>query len=152
MDIMREKEIREELELCIRSFLEANERSEKKSIDNFDELRILEASFNRLFISMEHLCNSIVLAETGNFSKKHFGDFTKLKSLKDKYNSDLAELYQTTYNFRSYADYRKFPELKERFNRKEVKTQIASVHKILKLFLDVLGKKMDIKELCQKIE
>ncbi len=149
---MREKEIRDELELCIRCFLEAKERSEKKSIDSFDELRILEASFNRLFLSVEHLCNSIVLAETGNFSKKHFGDFTKLKSLRDKYNSDLAGMYQAAYNFRSYADYRKFPELKERFNREELKTQIASAHKILRLFLDMLGKKIDVKDLCQKIE
>lgn len=149
---MREKEIRDELELCIRGFLEEKERSEKNGIDNFDELRILEASFNRLFLSVEHLCNCIILAETGNFSRKHFGDFSKLKSLKGKYNYDLAVLYQSTYNFRSYADYRKFPEIKERFNREELKTQITSTHKILKQFLDTIGEKMDVKELCQKLD
>lgn len=34
---MKEKEIKEELELCLRSFLDAEERSKQKGIDTFDE-------------------------------------------------------------------------------------------------------------------
>lgn len=66
---MKEKEIKEELELCIRSFLDVKERSKQESIDHFDELRILEGAFNRLFMSVEHLCNAIMLLEKGDFSK-----------------------------------------------------------------------------------
>ena len=70
-------------------------------------------------MAVEHLCNAIILLEEGNFSKKHFGDFSKLKELKEKYKADLAGTYQETYHFRSYGDYRKFPEVKDMFNRKE---------------------------------
>ena len=116
---MKNKEIKEELSLSIRSFIEAKEQSQQESIDEFDELRILETAFNRLFIAIEHLCNAILLLEKGNFSKKHFGDITKLRELKEKYTIDLANTYQTTYTFRSYADYRKHPEIAENFNRSE---------------------------------
>ncbi len=148
---MREKEIREELELSVRAFVEARERSEKQALDQFDELRILEASFNRLFISVEHLCNAIVLVETGNFSKKHFGDLQKLKGLKEKYKADLAATYQTSYNFRSYADYRKCPEVGEKFKREELKDQIKNINKILLDCLVLIGKHIEIKNLVEKI-
>lgn len=152
MDIMKEKEIKEELELCTRSFLEAKERSKQKSIDDFDELRILEASFNRLFISVEHLCNAIMLFEKGNFSKKHFGDINKLKELKDKYKSDLAEIYRDTYSFRSYADYRKFPEIKDKFKREELKNQIKTVEIAIKNTFEVFKNYIDITHLSNKLD
>ena len=149
---MKEKEIIEELELCARSFIEAKERSTKNSIDNFDELRILEASFNRLFISVEHLCNAVMLLEKGNFSKKHFGDVEKLKSLKDKYKSDLAEIYQKAYSFRSFADYRKFPEIKDTFTRVELKKQIEIVNEAIKNSLKITGNNINVKKISQRLE
>src|SRR3989344_2269233 len=149
---MKEKEITEELWLCIRSFIEAKERSTKNSIDNFDELRILEASFNRLFISVEHLCNAIMLLEKGNFSKKHFGDVEKLKSLKEKYKSDLGEIYRKTYSFRSFADYRKFPEIKDTFTRIELKKQIEIVNKAINESLKIIGDNIDVKTIFQRLE
>ena len=148
---MKEKEIKEELELCIRSFLDAKERSEQKSIGEFDELRILEASFNRLFMSVEHLCNAIILLEEGNFSKKHFGDFSKLKELKEKYEADLAKEYQETYNFRSYGDYRKFPEVKDKFNRKELKNKIKEIKNIIQTSLKVINKKINITDISKNL-
>ncbi len=148
---MREKEIKEELELAIRSFIEAKERSVHKGIDDFDELRILEVSFNRLFICVEHLCNAIILMETGNFSKKHFGDFQKLKDLRDKYSLNLDEIYQTTYNFRSYADYRKFQQIKERFNKKELKEQIDIVENVIKNCLKIISNTINIELISKKI-
>ncbi|MBL7148130.1 MAG: hypothetical protein ISS82_04865 [Nanoarchaeota archaeon] len=149
---MKEKEIKEELELCIRSFLDAKERSKQEGIDHFDELRILEGAFNRLFMSVEHLCNAIILMERGNFSKKHFGDFTKLRDLKEKYKSDLSDTYQTTYNFRSYGDYRKFPEVKDKFNREELKNKIAIVYTTIKNCLNIIVKDIDINEIIQKLD
>lgn len=148
---MREKELKEELELCTRSFLEARERSKQKSIDEFDELRILEASFNRLFLSVEHLCNAIMLFEKGNFSKKHFGDINKLKELKDKYQSDLEEIYKDTYSFRSYADYRKFPEIKDKFKRAELKNQIKTVGIAVKNALEVFKNYIEIEQISNKL-
>ena len=152
MDIMRKEEIKIELELCIRSFIEAKERSSQKSIDELDELRILETSFNRLFIAVEHLSNAIMLLETGNFSKKHFGDINKLKDLKDKYKIDLGEIYQSTYSFRSYADYRKFPEVKDKFTREELKRQISDVEKEIKTCLNILKEHIEISELLSRLK
>ncbi|MBI2105805.1 hypothetical protein HYT56_03130 [Candidatus Woesearchaeota archaeon] len=100
---------------------------------------------------MEHLCNAIILLEMGNFSKKHFGDFTKLKGLKEKYMSDLAETYQTTYNFRSYGDYRKFPEVKDKFNRGELKNKITVVNVVIRNSFGIIGRDVDIKEITQKL-
>lgn len=68
-----------------------------------------------------------MLKEKGNYSKKHFGDFNKLKEFNEKYNIDLAASYQTTYNFRGYADYRKFPEIKDNFDKKHLDEQITKV-------------------------
>ncbi|MEK6845620.1 MAG: hypothetical protein AABY26_02580, partial [Nanoarchaeota archaeon] len=107
---MREAEIKEELELGIRAFLEAEERSKAEAIDAFKETRVLESAFNRLFLAVEHFCNALVLFETGNYSPKHFGDSKKLKELKEKYKVDFQRVYEETYSFRSYGDYRKFPE------------------------------------------
>lgn len=149
---MRENEIREELELGVRSFLEAKERSQRKGLDEFDNLRILEASFNRLFLSVEHLCNAIVILETGNFSKKHFGDFRKLKGLQQKYKADLASIYQTTYNFRSYADYRKCPEIKDRFNKNELAGEIKIVEKSMKDCLNIISGSVDVKDILKRLE
>ncbi len=79
-----------------------------------------------------------MLKEKGNYSKKHFGDFNKLKEFKEKYGLDLAENYQTTYNFRGYADYRKFPEIKDKFDKKHLNGEINKVKELfyscLKLF------------------
>tara|TARA_Y100000310_G_C20521952_1_gene734117 strand:- start:504 stop:887 length:384 start_codon:yes stop_codon:yes gene_type:complete len=111
---MKEDAIRVELELGVRAFLEAQERSKVDAIDDFEETRILESSFNRLFLAVEHLCNGLILLETGNFSEKHFGDFKKFKALKEKYNTDFQKMYEDTYTFRSYGDYRKsFLKLKK---------------------------------------
>lgn len=148
---MKGIEIAEELELCIRSFLEAQERSEHEGMDDFDELRILEASFNRLFISIEHLCNAIILAETGNFSKKHFGDFAKLSGLKEKYQADLAGIYQTTYNFRSYADYRKCQEIRDKFKRAELKIQVKIAKAAIKTCLDIMAKQLNVGNLAKRL-
>ena len=148
---MREKEIKEELELCVRCFLESQERAKQKGVDDFDELRILEASFNRLFLSVEHLCNAIMLLEKGNYSKKHFGDITKLKELKEKYQIDLAELYQNTYTFRAYADYKKFQETKDRFTKDELNNLINKVKIAIKNFLGIIKQQIDVKEISEKI-
>lgn len=78
----------------------------------------------------------MILMEKGNYSKKHFGDFTKLKEFKEKYNLDLAASYQTTYTFRGYADYRKFPEIKDKFDKKHLDEQI---NKVNGLFYSCLG-------------
>ncbi len=69
----------------------------------------------------------MMLKEKGNYSKKHFGDFNKLKEFKEKYGIDLAASYQTTYSFRGYADYRKFPEIKDKFDKEHLNEQINKV-------------------------
>lgn len=121
--------------LAIRCFIDAVLKSKEKGIDNFDNTRILESAFNRLFLAVEHLTNAVMLKEKGNYSKKHFGDFNKLKEFKEKYNIDLATSYQTTYNFRGYADYRKFPEVEDKFDKKHLNEQI---NKVKGLFFDCL--------------
>ena len=148
---MREEEIKKELYLGVRAFLEAYDRSKAETIDDFDETRVLESSFNRLFLSIEHLCNALILLETGNFSPKHFGDINKFKELKNKYQTDFQEVYQQTYTFRSYGDYRKFPEIKENFDRKHLIEQINIVKNTMNLILEIINKKINIKELIEKI-
>lgn len=148
---MREKEIKEELELGIRAFLEAEERSRAETIDSFQEIRILESAFNRLFLAVEHFCNALVLFETGNFSPKHFGDTKKLKELKEKYALDLQEIYEDTYSFRSYADYRKFPEIEEKFNRQNLLIELNSVKELLETVLEVISQEMDLNYLISQL-
>ena len=119
------------MELAVRCFIESNLKSKEKGIDDFDQKRILESAFNRLFLAMEHLTNSIMLKEKGNYSKRHFGDFKKLDEFKEKYDIDLATSYQTTYSFRSYADYRKFPEIESKFDKNHLDEQISRVKSLI---------------------
>jgi hypothetical protein len=149
---MREEEIKSELELGIRAFIEARERSASESIDEFDETRILESAFNRLFLAIEHLCNALVLFETGNFSPKHFGDLKKLEKLKERYHADFQLVYEETYTFRGYADYRKFPEIKEKFDRAHLRQQLSGVNRIMSKILEIIGNKIDVKYLVSKSE
>lgn len=149
---MREKEIREELELGLRAFLEADERSKVEAVDAFKETRILESAFNRLFLAVEYFCNALVLSETGNYSPKHFGDSKKLKELKEKYRIDFQGVYENTYSFRSYADYRKFPEIEERFNRQSLIVEISSVKKLLEKVMEVISEKMEVKDLIGQLK
>ena len=86
------------------------------------------------------MANAVILKEKGNYSKKHFGDFSKLKELKQKYKIDLATTYQTTYSFRAYADYRKFPEIKEKFDREHLKEQINKVRELFASCFEFIGK------------
>jgi len=132
--------------LAVRCFLDAILRSREKGIDDFDTVRILESAFNRLFLAVEHLSNAMVLREEGNYSKKHFGDFNKLKDFKEKYGIDLAKSYQTTYRFRSYADYRKFPEIEDTFDMKHLHEQIGVIKALVISCLN-LFKEEDFKEL-----
>ncbi len=148
---MKEKEIIEELSLGIRSFLEAKERSAKESIDEFDESRILEASFSRLFLSIEHLCNAVVLFETGNYSKKHFGDLAKMKQIQQKYKLNLTDIYQEAYTFRAYGDYRKFPEIEEKFNRESLCKEIEEVENTIKECIKIIKSKIDLEEIEKRI-
>lgn len=149
---MKEEEIKKEIELGIRCFLDALERSERKGLDNFDELRILEAAFNRLFLAVEHFCNAIVLFETGNYSKKHFGDLERLKKIKEKYNLDLADVYQQTYHFRAFGDYRKFPEIEEKFNREHLKKEVERVKEMIKKVLEIFRVKIKLEDLMKRIK
>ena len=52
----------------------------------------------------------------------------------------MATTYQTTYSFRSYADYRKFPEIKDNFDKNNLNEQINKAKEIfyscLELFKD----------------
>ena len=148
---MREAEIKEELELGIRAFLEAEERSKAEAIDAFKETRVLESAFNRLFLAVEHFCNALVLFETGNYSPKHFGDSKKLKELKEKYKVDFQRVYEETYSFRSYGDYRKFPEVKNNFNRQSLLKEINNVRELLERIISVISKKTDIKYLVDQL-
>lgn len=149
---MRDKEIIEELSLGLRSFLESKERSLKESIDKFDETRILEAAFSRLFLSVEHICNAIVLFETGNYSKKHFGDLDKIQKIQQKYKLELKETYQETYTFRAYGDYRKFPETEEKFNRDNLLKEIKKVQEILIECIKIIKSKLNIGEIERKLK
>lgn len=79
-----------------------------------------------------------MLKEKGNYSKKHFGDFNKLKEFRKKYDIDLATSYQTTYSFRSYADYRKYPEIKDSFDKKHLNEQINKVKELFFLCFEFL--------------
>ena len=110
--------------------------SKEQGIDEFDNTRIMESAFNRLFLAVEHLANAMILREKGNYSKKHFGDFKKLGEFKEKYGIDIAANYQATYTFRGYADYRKFPEIKEKFDRENLNQQI---NKVMDLINSCLG-------------
>ena len=125
------------MELAIRCFIDSLLKSKETGIDEFDNTRILESAFNRLFLSVEHLTNAVILKEKGNYSKKHFGDYNKLKEFKERYNIDLAENYQTTYNFRAYADYRKFPEIKSKFDKKHLNEQINKVKEVFQSCLEI---------------
>ncbi len=78
-----------------------------------------------------------MLKEKGNYSKKQFGDFDKLKEFKEKYGIDLATSYQTTYSFRGYADYRKFPEIKGKFDKKHLNEQIAIIKELFCSCLEI---------------
>lgn len=130
--------------------IEAEERSKAEAIDDFEETRILESSFNRLFLAVEHLCNALILLETGNFSPKHFGDVKKFKELKAKYKTDFKSVYEETYTFRSYGDYRKFPETKEKFDRKHLTKEVATVQEMMRKILQIIHQKMDINMLIEK--
>jgi len=147
---MKEEEIKRELELGIRAFLEAEERSKAEAIDDFEEKRILESAFNRLFLSVEHLCNALVLFETGNFSPKHFGDLKKLQELKEKHKTDFQGVYEETYTFRSYGDYRKFPEMEKKFNRKNLQEESSKVKDVLEKILNIISQKIEIGYLIDK--
>ena len=148
---MKLEEIRTEFELGIRCLLDARERSLKEGIDGFDELRILEAAFNRLFLAVEHFCNAVVIFETGNYSKKHFGDFERLKIIKEKYSIDFCGVYQETYSFRSFGDYRKFPELEEKFDREHLRKEIVIVNDVIRHCFEVLCGKIDISDIIDKM-
>jgi len=148
---MKEAEIKKELELGVRAFLEAEERSKVEAIDEFDEMRILEAAFNRLFLGVEHICNALILLETGNFSPKHFGDLKKLKHLKEKYKTDFEEVYEETYTFRSYGDYRKFPQVEDKFNRESLIKEITKVKVFLRDVLKIISQKIEVNYLKRKM-
>ncbi|MBI2146920.1 hypothetical protein HYU19_00405 [Candidatus Woesearchaeota archaeon] len=149
---MKKKEIREELGLGVRCFLEARERSQQPALDEFDRLRMLEVSFNRLFLAVEHICNAVILLETGNYSKKHFGDFLRLKELKKKYAINLAELYETTYTFRSYADYRKHPEMEKEFTMAELHKNLDEVQSAFSALLTMFEANILVQDLYEKIQ
>lgn len=149
---MREEEIKIELGIAIRCFREAKERSSKATIDSFEELQLLESSFSRLFLSVEHLCNALIIFETGNYSKKHFGDFIKLENIKQKYNLDLQKIYHNTYSFRAYADYRKFPEIEKDFNRESLKQEIKIVETTINAILEIIKTKIDLEKLDLKVK
>ncbi len=143
---MKSEEIKEEIGLGVRCFLESQEKSLKPSIDQFEELRILETAFNRLFLAVEHFCNALLLLEMGSFSHKHFSNIAKLKEMKEKYNLDIANIYHQTYTFRAYADYRKFPEIKENFDRAHLKVELEAVKTALESILNVLKNKLDLSQ------
>ncbi len=149
---MREEEIKRELELGVRALLEADERSKEDAIDDFKRIRILESSFNRLFLAVEHLCNALILAETGNFSPKHFGDIKKFKDLKERYKTDFQAVYQDAYTFRGYADYRKFPEIEEKFDAEHLREQLSQAKQVMDKIFEIIGKKMDLSYLIEKTE
>lgn len=88
-----------------------------------------------------------MLKEKGNYSKKHFGDSNKLKEFKEKYNIDLATSYQTTYNFRSYADYRKFPEIKDKFDKKNLNEQVNKVKELFYSCLEIFKSENEFQKL-----
>jgi len=147
---MKEDEIKRELELGVRALLEAKERGKEAALDEFKETRILESAFNRLFLAVEHLCNALILLETGNFSPKHFGDIKKFKGLKEKYKTDFQSVYQETYTFRAYGDYRKFPEVEKKFNRKSLQAELLKVEEISEKILNIISQKSDIAYLIKK--
>lgn len=148
---MREEEIREELALGIRCFIEAEEKSKRREIDSFEELRLLETSFNRLFLAVEHLCNALVIVETGNFSQKHFGDWKKLNDLGKSYQQDFAGIYQEAYALRSYGDYRKHLHVKDRFNHETLTLQIRLIHDLFLNCLDMLKERIDLRGLEKRL-
>ena len=88
-----------------------------------------------------------MLKEKGNFSKKHFGDFNKLKEFREKYNIDLATSYQTTYNFRGYADYRKFPEIEKKFDKKHLIEQINKVKELVESSMNLYKENAEFKKM-----
>jgi len=91
----------------------------------------------------------MMLKEKGNYSKKHFGDFNKLKEFNKKYNIDLATNYQTTYNFRGYADYRKFPEIKDKFDKEHLNEQINNVKTLINDCLNLFKDEKNIQDLIK---
>ncbi|MBI3032199.1 hypothetical protein HYY69_01885 [Candidatus Woesearchaeota archaeon] len=149
---MREEEIKTELGLGVRCFLEVKERSKRVTIDHFEELQLLESSFSRLFLCVEHVSNALLVFETGNFSKKHFGDFAKLENIKQKYSLDLQKLYHKTYSFRAYADYRKFPEIEKDFNRETLKQELKTVETTISTVINIIKQKINLEQLELKIK
>ena len=68
-----------------------------------------------------------------------------------KYKIDLVDIYQNTYSFRSYGDYRKRPEMEEKFNRSELKVNIQLVEQAIKTCLEFIGKRLDIQDLLKRL-
>lgn len=145
---MKEKVIKDELGLGVRAFIEAINKSKEKSVDEFDELRILETAFNRLFMAVEHVSNALVLFETGNISTRHFGDIKKLEKIKEKYNlPDIPKIYDETYRFRVFGDYRKRVDVKPDFNKQSLENKIKEVKRFIENTLKILSKRIDIEDI-----
>lgn len=140
----KEDELRQELERGARALVEAVEKSREKPVDDFDRLRILETAFNRLFMAVEHISNALVLAEHGSISKRHFGNVKQLDGIRKKYGlPDIPRLYEESYSLRSYADYRKHPEISGKFNQENLGRKIGEVRAFLEKGLIVLSKYTD---------
>ena len=150
---MKEKEIKDELGMGVRAFVEALSKSKETPIDEFDKLRILETAFNRLFMAVEHVSNALVLFERGNVSSKHFGDIKKLEEMKEKYGlPDIPRIYDETYKFRVFADYRKRTDVKSNFNEQTLKDKIENVKTFIGSTLKFLSEHVDIEDVKTRWE
>lgn len=140
----KEDPVKQELECGVRAFAEAVAKSRETPIDDFDRLRILETAFNRLFMAVEHVSNSLVLSRYGNVRQKHFGSTMQLEEIRKAYGlPDIPRLYEESYSLRSYADYRKHPEAGIGFTHENLVKKIGEVRAFIEGSLKVVSRGAD---------
>ncbi len=70
--------------------------------------------------------------------------------MKQKYKTDFQGVYEETYTFRAYGDYRKFPETDKKFDREHLKKAVVRVQDTMNKILGIINQKINISELMRK--
>lgn len=105
-------------------------------------------------MSVEHFSNALVIFEIGRTGGQHFGDIEILSGISAKYKlPEISKLYERTYAYRLFADYRKRPYIKSNFTIQKLNEEIIEIKKIIDIFLRFfLSKGIDIKKLKEYYE
>lgn len=138
-----------EFELGLKALLSCRNELQRDAKNDIEKDVNLRTATNRLFITVEHFANTLVLLEYGSFSTKHMKDMEKYSSIEEKYSVgfNLKDLYIKSWDLRSFADYgtdRKTAEFKHETVSSLSKQAISLMH-IVSNALD--SRKISITEL-----